>query len=121
MRISKSSLSIISSPTSCLARLSSFYSAITLGSWVHRFEVARPPSRNSSRHADITAAGWPVSRESASRLSPRSSRKTTTCLCFADQRFTYPLLMNTPSLPPYNQMWVQDIRGVTQPEGSREG
>ena len=42
---------------------------------------------NSSRHADSIAAGWPVSRESASRLSPRSRHKTTLSLRFADQSF----------------------------------
>ena len=40
-------------------------------------------------------AGWPVSRLSASRLSPRSRRRTTSCLRLADRRFTDFLLMDT--------------------------
>ena len=44
------------------------------------------------RQKDSTAAGWPV-RLSASRLSPRSSRSTTSCLRLEEQRFS--LLMDT--------------------------
>ena len=94
IRISRSSLSIIRFPTSRLARLSSCSRATTFGSSVRRFRAAVPPSRNSSRHQlDNPAAGWPVSRISASRLSPRSRRRTTSCFRFADQHFI--LLIDT--------------------------
>ena len=116
IRISSSSLSIIKSPTSRLARLNAFSSAATFGSSVRRFRAAIPPSRNSYRQPDSTAAGWPVSRLSASRLSPRSSRRTTSCLRLADQRFWLLLLAHGQILPLLlsDQTWAQFIRGATQ-------
>ena len=79
MRISRSSLSIIRSPTRRLARLSCRSKAATLGSSVRRFKAARPPSRNSSRHWDNTEAGCPVSQLSYARPTSvsRTSRSWT--------------------------------------------
>src|SRR3954447_3113547 len=56
------------------------------------FRPSRPAARNSSRHALMRPAGWPVSRARPSRLSPRSSRSTTSSLRRALQR--------TPPPPP---------------------
>src|SRR5271157_2899685 len=50
------------------------------------FRLAAPPSRNCSRQPDSVAAVTPSSRESVSRSSPRSSRRTAANLRFADQR-----------------------------------
>jgi len=102
MRISSSSLSIIRFPSSRLARLSSLvFRAVTFESSV-RLRVATSPTRNSFRQSDSTADGWPVSRLSAPRLSPRRSRNTTSCLHFADHRFTDDFLLMDTSCRSYS-------------------
>ena len=108
-------LSIMRSPTKRLARLNSYSRATTFGSSVRRFRAARSPSRNSSRQLDNTLVGRPVSRLRVYRLSPSSSRSTTSCLRFADQRFTDFMLMDTSCRSHSTTKYVSNnIRGTTQ-------
>ncbi len=54
------------------------------------FKPSCPAIRKSSRHPAITPAACPVSRASASRPSPRSNLRTTSCLRRALQRTSRP-------------------------------
>jgi len=98
MRISKSSsLSVIRSPTRRLSRLSSRSSAAALGSSASRFKAARPPQRTRPATRTAPPPAGPSSGRAHSGPHPAAGvrYKTTSCLRFADRRFTDPLLMDT--------------------------
>src|SRR5690606_32798780 len=85
--VRSSSLSIVISPIlACRSRRSA--SLMPAESLLRLFRAFSPPDRNSSRQAEIRLASWPVSRESASRLSPFNRRITISVLRRADHRFS---------------------------------
>ena len=78
----RSSLSMVTSPSFCRNRAISSSRA----SWGRFFSSAWPARRNWSRHFDSRAAVIPSSRESSSRSSPRSRRKTISIFRRAEKR-----------------------------------